>query len=567
MNSGWSIKQYLCLPAPSQEDARPDTERILEKLDGLGMDTGHIRFSPRVLRGLYPLCREADWKLTATLGFDGAGWEITRLEAGDTSGCHYGLCVDLGSTTIAMELVDMETGKTAAGVSGFNPQIAFGTDILTRIFYAKDRPERLEELRLAVVRGISELMEKLKERTGVDVSSCAAMVIAGNTTMIHFLLGMDAFCVFHTPYAVHTLRPDVYRARDLEIPMEGFVCCCPGKANYLGGDIISGLIAVEMAESEEVCVFLDIGTNGELVVGNREFLVAGAGAAGPALEGGVVRTGMRAEKGAVDRVRIRDGVIWTHILGEEDRKMHSSMEYRQGNKPGKTPTAGVQMYDQRAGNTGRDRMEKAGSARGICGSGIVDLLAQLFLAGWMDIRGKLRPESSPLIIFGDDGETAVEYAEGLYFYQSDIDEFLKTKAAASTMVEYMLGLIGLSVKDISRFYIAGAFGTHIDKESGVTIGLYPDIDREKIVSPGNTSLQGARRILLDRKQREKALELLERMDYVQFGAVDDFLHLMTAATAVPHTDLERYPSVMRKLEADGITPETSRKKDTWREDR
>ena len=135
-------------------------------------------------------------------------------------------------------------------------------------------------------------------------------------------------------------------------------------------------------------------------------------------------------------------------------------------------------------------MEKAGSARGICGSGIVDLLAQLFLAGWMDIRGKLRPESSPLIIFGDDGETAVEYAEGLYFYQSDIDEFLKTKAAASPMVEYMLGLIGLSVKDISRFYIAGAFGTHIDKESGVTIGLYPDIDREKIVSPGNTSLQG-----------------------------------------------------------------------------
>ena len=212
-------------------------------------------------------------------------------------------------------------------------------------------------------------------------------------------------------------------------------------------------------------------------------------------------------------------------------------------------------------------MEKTGSARGICGSGIVDLLAQLFLAGWMDIRGKLRPESSPLIIFGDDGETAVEYAEGLYFYQSDIDEFLKTKAAASTMVEYMLGLIGLSVKDISRFYIAGAFGTHIDKESGVTIGLYPDIDREKIVSPGNTSLQGARRILLDRKQREKALELLERMDYVQFGAVDDFLHLMTAATAVPHTDLERYPSLMRNLEAAGNTPETSRKKDTWREDR
>ena len=148
----------------------------------------------------------------------------------------------------------------------------------------------------------------------------------------------------------------------------------------------------------------------------------------------------------------------------------------------------------------------------------------------------------------EESELAVEYAPGLYFYQDDIDEFLKTKAAAMTMVEYMMNLIGLTMEDVGRFYVAGAFGTHFDKESAVTIGLYPDIDREKIISPGNTSLQGAEKLLLDRSLADRAREIIERMEYVQFGAVEDFIHLMAAATAIPHTDLQRYPSVVRRLE-------------------
>ena len=508
---GWSKKIYLELSAPTQEDNRSDSERILDAIKEKEGNREEICFRPSALRTLYPLCEQSGWKVTATMGFDGARWEILKVEAGDTAREHYGLCVDLGSTTIAMELVDMETGTVAAQESVFNPQIAFGEDILSRIFYEKDQEDKREELQKATVQGLISLMEKLKRRTGADPAKCAAMVIAGNTTMIHFLFGMDAFCVFQTPYAVHSLKPDVCRASDLGLPMEGFVYCYPAKANYLGGDIISGVIASGIAERDTISVFLDIGTNGELVIGNRDFLVAGAGAAGPALEGGVVKTGMRAESGAVDRVVIEDGQIHVHVIGET--------------KP-----------------------------EGICGSGIVDLLAQLFLNGWIDLRGKLTPGASKAIQ-DQGGEPAVEYAPGLFFCQNDIDEFLKTKAAASTMVEYMMGTIGMTMEEADRFYVCGAFGTHISKESGVTIGLYPDIDREKIICPGNTSLLGARRMLLDRENRKKVEKILEKMEYIQFGAVEDFLHLMVAATAIPHTDYQRYPSVVKELKKRGRTAE------------
>ncbi len=504
---GWSKKVYLELLTPTQEDNRSDSQRILEGLKEKEQLEEEIHIRPSVLKKLYPICEQSEWKVTATLGFDGTRWEILALESGDTTQEHYGLCADLGSTTIAMELVNMKEGTVVAQESVFNPQIAFGEDILTRIFYEKDQEEKREEIRKATIQGLIALMEKLKEKTGVDTKKCAAMVIAGNTTMIHFLFGMDAFCIFQTPYAVHSLKPDVCRGTDLDLPIDGFVYCYPGKANYLGGDIISGIIATEIADQEKISVFLDIGTNGELVIGNRDFLIAGAGAAGPALEGGVVKTGMRAESGAVDQIVIEEGMIHSHTIGETEPK-------------------------------------------GICGSGIVDLLAQLFLNGCMDLRGKLIAGSSKAIS-DQGGELAVEYARGLFFYQNDIDEFLKTKAAAATMVEYMMQTIGMTMKEVEKFYVCGAFGTHISKEAGVTIGLYPDIDREKLISPGNTSLLGAQKMLLERKNRQKVEQILEKMEYIQFGAVEDFLHLMVAAAAIPHTDYQRYPSVVKELKRRG----------------
>ena len=168
----------------------------------------------------------------------------------------------------------------------FNPQINWGEDILSRIFYTKDQPEHRKRLQKATAEGFCALMEQLREKTGIDTRSCPIMTVSGNTTMIHFLLGLDAFEVFQSPYAVQTLAPDICRAEELGISMNGFVYCCPGLENYLGGDIISGMLATGIPDQEEICVFLDVGTNGELVVGNKDFLLAGAGAAGPALEGG-----------------------------------------------------------------------------------------------------------------------------------------------------------------------------------------------------------------------------------------------------------------------------------------
>lgn len=481
-----------------------------------------IRIRPTVLSECLAVCEQADWQVTASLGFDGRNWELLALEAGDTTARHYGLCADLGSTTIVMEFVDLNTGEILASESVFNPQIAYGDDILTRIFYTKDHPERRRELQEATAKGFRMLLEKLSEKTGVDARQCNILTVAGNTTMMHFLLGLDAFGVFQSPYAVQTLEPDVCRGTELGIPVRGFVYICPAMENYLGGDIISGMLATGLPEHSEISVFLDVGTNGELVVGNDEFLLAGAGAAGPALEGGSVRTGMRAEKGAVDRVTTEQGRLKVHVIGETE-------------------------------------------AKGICGSGIVDLLAELYLNGWIDLRGRFQAvedtedgtlkERIPGLTkrpmrdaaSEEDTEYAIEYAPGLYFYQSDIDEFIRTKAAAMTMVEYMMNLIGLTMADVSRFYVAGAFGTHIDKESAVTIGMYPDIDRGKIISPGNTSLQGAKKLLLDRGLTEKAEEIIERMQYVQFGAVEEFLEIMRAAQAIPHTDLQRFPSVERRL--------------------
>lgn len=532
--NGLSQKRYLELPLPTEDDPRSDQQRILDSLAAAGVEE-RVHIPVHILRQLYPLLDNAKWKITVSLAWNGDNWEMVEIEEGDTTAQHYGLAVDLGSTTVVARLLDCNSGEILKEVSCFNKQIQWGTDILSRIFYCKDNKEKLEEVRRATVESICECMDKLDaslemqgtsseqkaENNGVSESgddrgaknaakkartisqSALSMVIAGNTTMIHFLLGMDAFCVFYTPHAVHADRPGFQLARDLDIPLKGYVYCYPAKSNYLGGDIISGMIDTELYKKNEISVFFDIGTNGELVIGNKEFLLCGAGAAGPALEGGVVRTGMRADIGAVDEVKIRDGNIFVHVIGNS-------------------------------------------APRGICGSGIIDLIAELFLEGWIDIRGKLSLEKSPLIQERDN-QLCVEYAPGLYFYQKDIDEFIRTKSAAHTMVEIMLRESGLELSQADRFYVAGAFGKHVSKESAITIGMYPDMDRDHIINAGNSSLEGAQKLLLNRSLLTDIDQILEEMVYIQFAEVEDFLELMVAAQALPHTDYKRYPTVMEKL--------------------
>ena len=560
--NGLSQKRYLELPLPTEDDPRSDQQRILDSLAAAGVEE-RVHIPVHILRQLYPLLDNAKWKITVSLAWNGENWEMVEIEEGDTTAQHYGLAVDLGSTTVVARLLDCNSGEILKEVSCFNKQIQWGTDILSRIFYCKDNREKLEEVRRATVESICECMDKLDaslelqgtpseqkaENNGVSESgddrgaknaakkartishSALSMVIAGNTTMIHFLLGMDAFCVFYTPHAVHADCPGFQLACDLDIPLKGYVYCYPAKSNYLGGDIISGMIDTELYKKNEISVFFDIGTNGELVIGNKEFLLCGAGAAGPALEGGVVRTGMRAEAGAVDEVKIRDGNIYVHVIGshEEDSGRH---EEDSGS------------HEKNLGN--HEDNSSGEEPQGICGSGIIDLIAELFLEGWIDIRGKFSTEKSPLIQERDN-QLCVEYAPGLYFYQKDIDEFIRTKSAAHTMVEIMLRESGLDLDQADRFYVAGAFGKHVSKESAITIGMYPDMDRDHIINAGNSSLEGAQKLLLNRSLLTDIDQILEEMVYIQFAEVEDFLELMVAAQALPHTDYKRYPTVMKKL--------------------
>ena len=495
-----SEKVYLVLQPPTEEDSRSSAKRIL---DGLKDRFGKVQIPVRVLRKLYPLCQKAGWKLTVSLAQNGSGWTMVNIEPGDTTATHYGLAVDLGSTTVVMDLVDIHCGKVIASHTAVNGQVAFGNEILSRIFYGHEDLEKLAEIHKATVDTFAKLMQELSEKAGFDVHQCPMMVVSGNTTMQHFLLGLDAFTVFMSPYATVTTQAGFVPGWELEIPLEGMVYIVPSKSNYVGGDITSGAVALGLVESEEINVFLDIGTNGELLIGNRDFMVAGAGAAGPALEGEVIRTGMRAEPGAVDAVRIRDDVVELSVIGNI-------------------------------------------APKGICGSGIVDMLSELYMEDILDFRGKFLPENSARME-KIDGEWAFRYADDLYFYQSDVDQFIATKAAAYTMIECLLENAGVSPEELDRCFLSGAFAAHSDLEAAITVGIFPDLPRDKYICVPNTSLEGARELLLNRHRLQEAKNLIENMYCVQFASVPDFLVRMQAAKFIPHTDMTRYPSISERL--------------------
>ena len=276
------------------------------------------------------------------------------------------------------------------------------------------------------------------------------------------------------------------------------------------------MLYTEIHKRQDISAFIDIGTNGELVMGNEDFLVAVAGAAGPALEGGISKFGMRARKGAIDTIKIIDNKIkYTTI---ED-----------------------------------------GKPLGICGSGIVDLLAEMFLNGWVDFSGVIKKGASENIIEVD-GQLAVEYAtkeesgndQSLIFTQSDINQFLKTKSAAHTMVAFLLEEVGLTLDDLDDFYVAGAFGTHLDVEAAITIGMYPDLERSKMHCPGNASLKGAYKLLMNRNLLADVDDIAERIHYIGLEDAKDFIGKMRAASFLPHTDLDNYPTVKAKLIERGI---------------
>ena len=507
----FSEKVFLSLKMPTEEVPLSDQQRIRLALGELGYDKVTIPLP--VLQTLYPLCRDCGYDITVTLVYRDTDWVAAKVEPGDQRHRHYGLAVDYGSTTIVMQLVDLNSGAVIGEEKAVNGQTAFGTDILTRITYSLEDPSHPETLQQATVETFEHLLSQLTEQSGVDAANCPIMIVSGNTTMIHFLLKLNAWTVFASPYAPVTADPGWFWGRELGMDFAGLLYLIPAASNYIGGDIISGLLKLDLHKQEQPSLFFDIGTNGELVIGNKDWMLAGAGAAGPALEGYISRFGMRAGSGAIDTVRIRGAELRFTTIGKE--------------KP-----------------------------VGICGSGIIDLLAQMRLNGWINIAGELNPQASSRIVYLEDEQqyaavyaTAEESASGepLFFSQTDIRQYLDTKAAAYTMIECLLEAAGCQETELAHCYLSGAFTAHSDLESAITIGMFPDLPREKYSCISNTSLEGARILLLDRSRLQEARTLAENLYCVQFASIPDFLVRMKAAKFIPHTDRNRYPSIWEKL--------------------
>ena len=511
-----SQKIYLSLKMPDENAPVSDADRIKAAMETLGY--APVSIPLHVLRKLYPLCRNANFDITVTMVRRDWDWVLTDIEAGDTVNKHFGLAVDYGSTTIVMQLVDLNTGAVLREEKRVNGQTAFGTDILTRITYALEHPSHKEMLHQATIDTFRDLIDTITEASGIQAANCPIMILSGNTTMIHFLLQLDAWTVFASPYAPVASDPGFFWGSELGLPFAGQVYIIPAASNYVGGDIVSGLLTLDLHKQEKTSLFFDIGTNGELVLGNREWLLAGAGAAGPALEGYISRYGMRAGAGAIDSVTILNDTLRFTTIGDQ--------------KP-----------------------------VGICGSGIIDLIAQMRLNGWINIAGELNREASDRIR-EINGELAAVYVraeesatgEPLYFSQTDILQYLDTKAAAYTMVECLMESAGIAFGELEKCYLSGAFPAHSDLESAIAVGIFPDLPRDKFKILRNSSLDGARMLLLDRSRMEDIRDLLERIFCVQFASIPDFLVRMQAAKFIPHTDMSRYPTIQEKLVQKKLLP-------------
>lgn len=501
-----SEKVYFTLTSSSEEQSKSLQQKVQSALTGLGYS--NVTMPLPVLQRLFSVYQNSGGRITATLVYRENGWIMVSAECGDTRQVHYGLAADYGSTTIVMQLIDFNTGEILADARQSNGQIAYGTDILTRITYTMEGEDHKEDLRQATLETFRCLLDCLTQKTGIPVKDCPVFILSGNTTMIHFLLKLDAQTIFFAPYTPVVTDPGWVWGHELGLDFSGLVYIMPAASNYIGGDIISGLLNVDFYHKDKTCLFFDIGTNGELVIGNQEWLLAGAGAAGPALEGYISRFGMQAQNGAIDTVSIDGDILTFTTIGDQP-------------------------------------------PIGICGSGIIDLLAQMRLHGWINIAGVLDPDASSHIIYHEQEEQYVAvYAsseesavgETLYFSQSDITQYLDTKAAAHTMVDCLLDIAGCKESDLDHCFLSGAFGAHANLESAITIGIFPDLPRKKYSGITNASLDGARTLLLDRSRFDEIRYLLDTMYCIQFASIPDFTIRMQAAKFIPHTDMRRYPS-------------------------
>ncbi|MEW6185001.1 MAG: ASKHA domain-containing protein [Thermodesulfobacteriota bacterium] len=508
-------KVFLKLPPPSLKDNTAEIDRLKKQIKGLlGIDTLTIPFSQLPSWGAK--IRAAEYQVTATLSFVSSVPFLLEVETGDTSKRTFGLAVDLGTTRLAYQLWDLNRGTILAETGSENPQTRFGADILTRIHYAGTQ-DGLEEMQSVLVSEINRMTATLCRRHEVSPQEIMALTLAGNTTMTHLFLGLNPTTICREPYIplVNSLDPLTAQEVRLNIHPRAVVYCFPNVGSYLGGDVLAGILHSRLHEQKALSLLVDVGTNAEVAFGNSEWLIGCAGAAGPALEGGVARMGMVAGDGAIEKVRIdpRTGVLTYAMIGE-------------------------------------------GPPKGICGSGLIDLTAELFMAGLLDIRGKFNLKRKSERWVEVDGQPAfllvpaeeMENGQPITLTQVDLDILLRSKAAMYTILTTLVQSVGYELKDIEQFFVAGAFGNHIDPEKAITLGLLPDLPLERYIPLGNTSLKGAADVLLDYKALKEVQAIAERLTYLEMNVNQDFMNRFSAARFIPHTDPTLFPSVHREGE-------------------
>jgi uncharacterized 2Fe-2S/4Fe-4S cluster protein (DUF4445 family) len=473
-------KVLLELTQPSLEDQRSDLERLRDALTAEGFD---MKADLRVLQSLPAMLRDADFAVTAVLGGD----QLIAIEAGDTRDASYGVAVDLGTTTVVGTLMNLKTGMAEGVRSTLNGQAPFGADVISRISHGMQGEAARAELRDAVVRTINGVLTELYQAAGVQRERVYELVVVGNATMLHLLLGIDATPISMMPFTPAFRDPLYLPARELglEIHPAGYVQTLPLIGAYVGADIVAGVLATGLARDDKLRVFVDVGTNGEIVLGSVKRVLCTAAPAGPAFEGSQIRCGMRATEGAIEGVTLTDAVE-LQVIG--------------GDVP----------------------------PRGICGSGLVDTVAQLRLVGLLDAGGKLKsreevpehPLSDRLITV--DGVRAFRLAEGVYLSQRDVRELQFGKGSIATGIKVLMDVMGVSAADLDEVLLGGSFGSYLNPESAKIIGLVPAVDVDRILSVGNTAGEGAKMALLSFRERQVAFELPDKMEYVELSGRADF---------------------------------------------
>jgi len=510
------IQKYtLQLSPPTLEDTASDLERVKTALSKAGCDVKNTSTGILVMRQIAGTVREDHWQVTVSVLQKKCSGEIVDIRPACQNRKSLGMAVDLGTTSIVVYLVDMETGKVLSAASGHNGQAACGDDVINRIVCSeKNGVSKLKKMAVSTINNLALRALAPLDDSHKDIEN---IVISGNTVMVHLLLGIDPRYIRSEPYIPTVSQFPVIKAGEIGLKAAHYAgtFVMPGPAGYVGGDIVSGVLFTGFHRQKELTLFIDVGTNGEIVLGNNEFLMTAACSAGPAFEGGGIRWGMRAEDGAIETVFLDPETL------EPD-------------------------YDTVGGHP----------ARGICGSGMIDLLSEMLIKGVLGQDGKFRinQDHPRMTRFNEEPAFILENAdrlqtnEDIIFTESDIKSLILSKAAVYAGFCALLEEIGMDFSMIDQLIITGGFGQFLDIEKAVTIGLLPDIDRKKFTYMGNSSIAGAFMALLSKTHRQEALDLSNKMTYVDFSSSARFMDDFIQAQFLPHTDANQFPNVKLNLQ-------------------